>query len=109
MDQKHLTHMVRVDFGGGWLDVPRFARECLYCKLRGVSPTVSLQDWQYEKRSGLGGSGAWALSNGKSVHSELNLGVSWQDPAIITDKTLCLEERSASGSRPKTRRHPPPG
>lgn len=90
---------VRVDFGGGWLDVPRFAREGAFIVNCAVSPTVSLQDWQYEKRSGLGGSGAWALLNGKSgVHSELDLGVGWQDPAIITETGLCVWK---SGARPE--------
>ncbi len=90
---------VRVDFGGGWLDVPRYAREGAFIVNCAVSPTVSLQDWQYEKRSGLGGSGAWALLNGKSgVHSELDLGVGWQDPAIITETGLCVWK---SGPRPE--------
>jgi hypothetical protein len=36
---------------------------------------VSLNSWDYEKRSGLGGSAAWALLNGEDgVDSELNLG-----------------------------------
>ncbi|CAI8362368.1 MAG: Glycerol-3-phosphate cytidylyltransferase [Opitutia bacterium UBA7350] len=90
---------VRVDFGGGWLDVPRFARQGAFIVNCAVSPTVSLQDWQYEKRSGLGGSGAWALLNGKSgVLSELDLGVGWQDPAIITETGLCVWK---SGPRPE--------
>jgi len=90
---------VRVDFGGGWLDVPRFAREGAFVVNCAVSPTVSLQDWQYEKRSGLGGSGAWALLNGKcGVHSELDLGVGWQDPAVITETGLCVWK---SGAHPE--------
>ena len=52
---------------------------------------VSLTDWCYEQKSGLGGSGAWALLNGHDgVESELNLGVGWQDPAIIRETGLCV-------------------
>ncbi len=82
---------VRVDFAGGWLDVPKFARQRAFIVNCAVSPTVSLQDWPYEKQSGLGGSGAWALLNGESgVTSELELGVGWQDPAIISETGLCV-------------------
>ena len=39
----------------------------------------------------LGGSGAWAILNGNDgVLSELNLGVGWQDPAIIQETGLCI-------------------
>ena len=82
---------LRVDFGGGWLDVPRFAREGAYIVNCAISPLVSLNDWHYERSSGLGGSGAWALLNGNDgVESELNLGVGWQDPAIIRETGLCV-------------------
>ena len=47
--------------------------------------------WEYEKRSGLGGSAAWAILNGENgVNSEINLGVGWQDPAIIQETGLCV-------------------
>lgn len=89
---------LRVDFAGGWLDVPRFAREGAFIVNCAISPTVSLRDWNYEKRSGLGGSGAWALLNGKSgISSELDLGVGWQDPAVINESGLCVWK---SGSLP---------
>lgn len=89
---------LRVDFAGGWLDVPRYAREGAYIVNCAISPTVSLRGWDYEKRAGLGGSGAWALLNGKSgVSSELNLGVGWQDPAVIRESGLCVWK---SGDRP---------
>lgn len=82
---------LRVDFAGGWLDVPRFARAGAFVVNCAISPTVSLRDWGYEKRSGLGGSGAWALLNGESgIHSELELGVGWQDPAVINESGLCV-------------------
>lgn len=82
---------LRVDFAGGWLDVPRHAREGAFVVNCAISPLVSLQDWPYKKRAGLGGSGAWALLNGEDgVGSELDLGVGWQDPAVIRETGLCV-------------------
>lgn len=82
---------LRVDFAGGWLDVPRYARKGAYIVNCAISPTVSLQHWPYRQNAGLGGSGAWALLNGKSgVEDELALGVGWQDPAVISETGLCV-------------------
>ena len=90
---------MRVDFGGGWLDVPKFARPGAYIVNCSITPTVSLRDWPYERNAGLGGSGAWALLNGKNgVTAELDLGVGWQDPAIIAETGLCIWK---SGARPE--------
>ena len=90
---------LRVDFAGGWLDVPRYSREGGFIVNCAISPLVTLTEWNYEKRSGVGGSGAWALLNGEDgVASELNLGVGWQDPAIIAETGLCVWK---SGLRPK--------
>ncbi|MBW7895316.1 MAG: adenylyltransferase/cytidyltransferase family protein [Opitutaceae bacterium] len=90
---------LRVDFAGGWLDVPRFARAGAYVVNCAISPTVSLREWPYERNAGLGGSGAWALLNGKSaVDAELDLGVGWQDPAVIAETGLCVWR---SGARPE--------
>jgi cytidyltransferase-like protein len=89
---------LRVDFAGGWLDAPRFARPGAFIVNCAISPTVSLRSWPYERNAGLGGSGAWALLNGKNgVDSELDLGVGWQDPAVITESGLCVWR---SGRRP---------
>src|SRR5882757_7122952 len=89
---------LRVDFGGGWLDVPRLSRSGAYIVNCAISPTVSLRAWPYERNAGLGGSGAWALLNGKDgVGSELDLGVGWQDPAVIAETGLCVWR---SGPRP---------
>lgn len=86
------THSpLRVDFAGGWLDVPRHAIADKYIVNCAISPMVSLRDWDYEKQSGLGGSGAWALLNGKDgVEAELDLGVGWQDPAVIKETGICV-------------------
>jgi len=90
---------LRVDFGGGWLDVPRYARAGAFVVNCAISPTVSLRNWPFERSAGLGGSGAWALLNGKSgVGSELDLGVGWQDPAVIAETGLCVWK---SGERPE--------
>ena len=89
---------LRVDFAGGWLDVPRHAVEGAYVVNCAVSPLVSLMDWPYEKRSGLGGSGAWSLLNGyDGVTSEADLGVGWQDPAVIRETGCCVWK---SGAKP---------
>jgi cytidyltransferase-like protein len=82
---------LRVDFAGGWLDVPRFARPGAFVVNCAISPTVSLREWPYERNAGLGGSGAWALLNGRDgVSAEIDLGVGWQDPAIISESGLCV-------------------
>lgn len=82
---------MRVDFAGGWFDVPRFARPGAYIVNCTISPLVSLIDWPYEKCSGLGGSGAYAILQGKDgVSSEVQNGVGWQDPAVIMETGLCV-------------------
>jgi cytidyltransferase-like protein len=82
---------LRVDFAGGWLDVPRFSRPGEFIVNCSISPLVSLREWPYEKQSGLGGSGAWALLNGRDgFESEIDLGVGWQDPAVIRETGLCV-------------------
>ena len=89
---------LRVDFAGGWLDVPRLARPNAYLVNCAISPLVSLRHWPYHAKSGLGGSGAYALLQGDSgVASELNLGVGWQDPAVIHETGLCVWR---SGAKP---------
>ncbi len=82
---------LRVDFAGGWLDVPAHARPGDYVVNCAVTPMVSLRDWPYEKRSGMGGSGAWAILEGRNpVEAELGLGVGWQDPAVIRETGCCV-------------------
>jgi len=82
---------LRVDFAGGWLDVPRFSKKGGFIVNCAITPLVSLNKWEYEKKSGLGGSAAWAILNGEDgIKSELNLGVGWQDPAVIYETGLCV-------------------
>ncbi len=90
---------LRIDFAGGWLDVPKHSRKGGFIVNCAISPKVSLHDWPYEKKAGLGGSGAWALLEGRdSVEAELNLGVGWQDPAVIRETGICVWK---SGHRPQ--------
>jgi cytidyltransferase-like protein len=94
-----VTHAaLRVDFAGGWLDVPRLAQPDGYIVNCAISPMVSLCEWPYEKCSGLGGSAAFALLHGKDgIASELNNNVGWQDPVVIMETGLCVWK---SGPRP---------
>lgn len=88
---------LRVDLAGGWLDVPRFAKQGTFIVNCSISPTVSLQNWEYERQAGLGGSGAWAVINGHSgTQKELELGVGWQDPAVINETGLCVWRSGAN-------------
>lgn len=90
---------LRVDFAGGWLDVPRFARSDGYIINCTITPMVSLSDWPYHKGGGLGGSAAWSILNGNDpFKTEGEMGVGWQDPAVITETGLCVWQ---SGPRPK--------
>ena len=89
---------LRVDFAGGWLDVPKLARKDAYIVNCAISPLVSLTEWQYEKGAGLGGSAAYAILQVKQgVKAELDMGVGWQDPAVISHTGLCVWR---SGKKP---------
>lgn len=89
---------LRVDFAGGWLDVPENAMPGEYVVNCSISPTVSLKEWLYRQGAGLGGSGGWSVLNGwDPVKSELGLGVGWQDPAVIAETGACVWK---SGARP---------
>ena len=82
---------LRVDFAGGWLDVPANAIPGEYVVNCSVSPTVSLKEWNYRQGAGMGGSGGWSVLNGwDPVKSELGLGVGWQDPAVIAETGACV-------------------
>ena len=82
---------LRVDFAGGWLDVPKFSRKGSYIVNCAITPKVSLQNWSYEQGGGLGGSAAYAILKIKNgTESELDLGVGWQDPAVIQETGLCV-------------------
>lgn len=89
---------LRVDFAGGWLDVPKLARPGAFIVNCAIQPMVSLTEWPYEVGAGLGGSAANAMLEGRDpVGSELDLGVGWQDPAVIRETGLCVWK---SGQKP---------
>jgi hypothetical protein len=80
---------LRVDFGGGWLDVPAFAVKGAYITNCAISPVVTLDSWPYERCGGLGGSAAYALLKGRDSIQEELIRAGWQDPAIILATGLC--------------------
>ncbi len=81
---------IRVDFAGGWLDVPRLARKDGYVVNCAVMPGVSLDDWPYRPKAGLGGSAARSMLLGEDpLAAELNI-AGWQDPAVIQQTGLCV-------------------
>lgn len=89
---------LRVDFAGGWLDVPKHANRGAYIVNCAITPMVSLENWPYEKGSGLGGSAAHAILKGEDpFSSEEKLRVGWQDPAVILETGLCVWR---SGEKP---------
>jgi galactokinase/mevalonate kinase-like predicted kinase len=89
---------LRVDFAGGWLDVPKFARSDGYIVNCTILPPVSLTEWPYQKNAGLGGSAAYAILQARSgVRAELDQGVGWQDPAVIEETGICVWR---SGEKP---------
>ena len=96
---KNLVYVpLRIDFAGGWLDVPKLSRPNSYIVNCTISPLVSMDKWDYEKKSGLGGSAAYSLLKIKNgIKSEIDLGVGWQDPAVITETGLCVWR---SGKKP---------
>lgn len=90
---------LRVDFAGGWLDVPTLARQGGFIVNCAITPGLSLKNNWAEPGSGLGGSAAWSIVNAKDgVAEELAAGVGWQDPAVITETGLCVWR---SGERPE--------
>jgi cytidyltransferase-like protein len=90
---------LRVDFAGGWLDVPKFSKPGAYIVNCTITPMVSLNKWDYEMGGGLGGSAAYSIITGKNgITSELDLGVGWQDPAVIMETGLCVFK---SGRQPE--------
>lgn len=90
---------LRVDFAGGWLDVPKFSQKDGVIVNCAISPLVSLSEWNYEISSGLGSSAAYAILMGNDgVASELDCGVGWQDPVIIAETGLCIWQ---SGQKPR--------
>lgn len=91
---------LRVDFAGGWLDVPSLAVPGGRIVNCAVSPMVGHGEWPYRSPGGgMGGSAAARMLAGcDGVEAELAAGAGWQDPAVIRETGLCVW---ASGPRPK--------
>ena len=90
---------LRVDFAGGWLDVPAFARPHGHIVNVAITPKVSLAELTTNRYAGLGGSAARSLLHGKdAVATELAAAAGWQDPAVILETGLCVW---CSGDRPR--------
>lgn len=82
---------LRVDFAGGWFDVPRLFRPGAHIVNCAITPGISLAENWPERGAGIGGSAAWAMLNAKDpVAEELDSGVGWQDPAIIQETGVCV-------------------
>ena len=89
---------LRVDFAGGWLDVPDLAIAGGFIVNCTINLLVNLNNCYSYKSAGLGGSAAYAALTGKdAVKAELGAGVGWQDPAVINETGLCVWR---SGARP---------
>ena len=90
---------LRVDFAGGWLDVPALARPGAFVVNCTIQPLTDLCDPPFRQRAGLGGSAAYRILRGEdAVLSELAAGVGWQDPAVIHETGLCVWR---SGPKPR--------
>lgn len=81
---------LRVDFAGGWLDVPAYARKGAFIVNCTITPLVTLESWPYERCAGLGGSAAHALLTGRDALAEELKRAGWQDPASIMESGLCV-------------------
>jgi cytidyltransferase-like protein len=89
---------LRVDFAGGWLDVPCHARDGAFIVNCTINLMLTLKNCEQYRSAGLGGSAAYAMISGKdSLSSELGAGVGWQDPAVIAETGLCVWN---SGKKP---------
>jgi len=92
---------LRVDFAGGWLDVPAYADRVGRIVNMAIQPLVTLKDLEAGRCAGLGGSAALAILHGlPAVEIELASGAGWQDPAVIKETGLCVWQ---SGDWPSLR------
>jgi hypothetical protein len=82
---------LRVDFAGGWLDVPTHADPSSYVVNCTIAPKVTRTRWPYKIGGGIGGSAARAILHAKNgIKAELEMGAGWQDPAVIYETGLCV-------------------
>lgn len=89
---------LRVDFAGGWLDIPSFSRAGGFVVNCAIKPFMTLKNNAFAKGGGLGGSAAWSLLNDKDPYRfDAAQGCGWQDPAVIIETGLCVWK---SGNKP---------
>ncbi len=92
----------RVDFAGGWLDVPKLAERVgrpAHVVNCAIQPTVTESRSIYRPGGGVGGSAMAAALDGQDcLASELDAGLGWQDPAVILETGLCVWR---SGPKPE--------
>ena len=83
---------LRLDFAGGWLDVPGLTDVGGFVVNLAISPRVNLfESWPVRLCGGLGGSAADAILRGRDPFaSELETGAGWQDPAVMLETGLCV-------------------
>lgn len=82
---------LRIDFAGGWLDMPKFAIDGGYIVNCTINKHMTIDKWDHKQSTGLGGSAAFFILSGKNgVKEELSSGVGWQDPACILETGLCV-------------------
>lgn len=117
---------LRIDFAGGWLDVPKYAIPGAYVVNCAISPLVWLVAFSGDtvaddrfmawdsgngvpfsqgvpEGAGIGGSTAWRILNGLDVDAmEAAQGCGWQDAAVIRQTGLCVW---ASGPEPVLVQH----
>lgn len=103
---------LRIDFAGGWLDVPKYAIPGAYVVNCAISPLVELFEFKGDtvaddkfmawspatgipfslgvpQGAGIGGSAAWRILNGLDVDAlEAAQGCGWQDYAVIRQTGL---------------------
>lgn len=84
----------RVDFAGGWLDVPKLSRRDGYIVNCSITPSTTLEHKPFDCGSGMGMSAIGSILSGKDPFLTE---VGWQDPAVILETGLCVWR---SGPRP---------
>lgn len=82
---------LRIDFAGGWLDVPKLSIKDGFIVNCTFLPGVSENNWPYKFGGGLGGSAAKSIIEGMNpLQTELSNGVGWQDPAVLLERGMCV-------------------
>lgn len=75
---------LRVDFAGGWLDVPKFAVD------NSVVVNCAIEPFNCAPGSGLGGSARAAILRGECPFETESKIAGWQDAAIVSETGLCV-------------------